>query len=101
MRKVIVNSTPLIALCKVDQLDLLRKLYREISIPEAVFVEVSRKNDIVKQTIEACPWIHREMISNSISKRMYRAKLHDGEDAPTLCSFFHRSLSIFAIHSFS
>ena len=34
MRKVVVNSTPLIALCKIDRLDLLHELYGEITIPE-------------------------------------------------------------------
>ena len=47
MRKVIVNSTPLIALSKVGQLDVLKKLYGEVSIPEAVFREVTEKNDVV------------------------------------------------------
>jgi len=37
MRKVIVNSTPLISLCKIGLLDLLKKQYGEITIPEAVF----------------------------------------------------------------
>ena len=36
MRKVIVNSTPLIVLCGIGHLDILRKLYHEIYIPEAV-----------------------------------------------------------------
>ena len=45
MRKAIVNSTPLISLCRVDLLDLLKAQYGEITIPEAVFNEVTRKND--------------------------------------------------------
>ena len=36
MRKVIVNSTPLIALCKIQALDILRQLYGEVTIPESV-----------------------------------------------------------------
>jgi predicted nucleic acid-binding protein len=36
MRKVIVNTTPIIALADVGQLELLRDLYGEITIPEAV-----------------------------------------------------------------
>ena len=32
MRKVIVNSTPLIALCHVNQLNVLKQLYGEITI---------------------------------------------------------------------
>ena len=40
MRKVIVNTTPLIALANVGQLDILNKLYGNIMIPEAVFGEI-------------------------------------------------------------
>ena len=36
MRKVIVNTTPLIALAGIGQLDLLRRLYSEITIPRAM-----------------------------------------------------------------
>lgn len=43
MRKVIVNSTPLIALAKCDQLDLLKKMYGHIIIPDAVYREVTEK----------------------------------------------------------
>lgn len=80
MRKVIVNSTPLIALCKVNQLELLRELYTEITIPEAVFQEVTAKNDSVKREIlENGAWIHVQSVSDTIDRRMYKAKLHDGE----------------------
>ena len=41
MRKVIVNSTPLISLCKVGMLNLLKKMYGDITIPISVFEEVS------------------------------------------------------------
>lgn len=79
MRKVIVNSTPLIALSKVGQLDVLKKLYGEVSIPEAVFREVTEKNDVVRQRICSCPWIHVEGVRDVSSRKMYKAKLHDGE----------------------
>ena len=36
MRKVVSNTTPLIVLCSVGQLELLRELYDEIIIPRAV-----------------------------------------------------------------
>ena len=41
MHKVVVNTTPLIALSHVGQLSILKKLYGEIIIPEAVYEEVS------------------------------------------------------------
>ena len=47
MRKVIVNSTPLIALCHVNQLNVLKQLYGEIMIPKAVYDEISVKEDSV------------------------------------------------------
>lgn len=37
MRKVIVNSTPLIVLCGIGQLFVLRELYQEIWLPEALY----------------------------------------------------------------
>ena len=45
MLRVIVNSTPLIALCKIGRLELLQKIYGEIMIPQAVFNEVTEKDD--------------------------------------------------------
>ena len=39
---VVSNTTPLIALSLVDQLPLLRELYREVLIPPAVHAEVVR-----------------------------------------------------------
>ena len=79
MRKVIINSTPIIALCKVDQLEILHKLYGEVYIPQAVFREITEKNDIVKQRITSCEWIHVESVKDTDSRKMYKAKLHDGE----------------------
>ena len=38
MRKVVVNSTPLIILCGIGRLDILKILYQEITIPPAVFL---------------------------------------------------------------
>lgn len=43
MRRVIVNSTPLIVLCNVGKLEILRTLYTEVTIPEAVFAEVTKR----------------------------------------------------------
>lgn len=79
MRKIIVNSTPLIGLCKIDRLDILHEMYGSITIPQAVFEEVTKKNDAVRMRITNAEWIHIESIHETSSKQMYRAKLHDGE----------------------
>jgi len=41
MRYVIANSTPLIALAKIDELNLLNDIYSQIVIPKAVYEEVA------------------------------------------------------------
>ena len=73
MRKVIVNSTPLIALCHVNQLNILRQLYGEITIPKAVYDEISVKEESVckKSVDEALGWIHIQEIQNQMAKTMF------------------------------
>ena len=73
MRKVIVNSTPMIILSKLGLLDLLQTMYGEIVIPDAVYREISRKNDAIKHAIEEREWIRVETIENTNSKLMYKA----------------------------
>ena len=81
MRKIIVNSTPLIILCKIGQLEILKKLYGEIFIPQAVYKEITAKSDLIKTQINnaAKEWIKIKAIQNHDDKKMYKAKLHDGE----------------------
>ncbi len=81
MRKVVVNTTPLIALSHVGKLDLLKQLYGEIMIPEAVYKELSVKEDsICKKTVDrSLAWIKVCSISNQMAKAMYKTQLHDGE----------------------
>lgn len=81
MRKVVVNTTPLIALSHVGQLDLLRRLYGEIIIPEAVYRELSVKTESVckKAVDSSLDWIQIGKIKNQLAKSMYKTQLHDGE----------------------
>lgn len=80
MRKIIVNSTPIIILCKTGNLEILKMLFHEITIPQAVYNEVSAKDDGVKAALDsALNWIHVEEIPSQSEKKMYQAKLHDGE----------------------
>ena len=81
MRKVIVNTTPLIALSHVGELTLLQKLYGEIMIPQAVYQELSAKEDSIckKQVDNSLDWIRVENIENQMAKAMYKTQLHEGE----------------------
>ena len=75
MRKVIVNSTPLIILSKIGELEILKNLYEEIIIPRAVFDEVTIKSDAIKNL----SWIKILEVQDKSNRKIYQAKLHDGE----------------------
>ena len=80
MRKIVVNSTPLIALAKAGKLELLKAMYGQVIIPEAVYKEVTEKNDTAARQIKAAlDWIDVQKVDPNSDRRMYRAKLHDGE----------------------
>ena len=80
MRNVIVNSTPLIILCSIGYFDILRSLYQEIVIPDAVYQEVTAKEDSACMQMKAAgSWVQVKQIQDHMEKKMYRAKLHEGE----------------------
>ena len=81
MRKVIVNATPLIALCHVNRLSLLRELYGEIVIPKAVYEEISAKEEsLCKIEVErSLDWIKIQDISSNTEKQLFKSQLHAGE----------------------
>lgn len=81
MRKVIVNSTPLIALAGIGCLDVLQKLYGKITIPRAVYTEINAQPDseCAQQLKLNADWILIDDISNVEAKSYYKTQLHDGE----------------------
>lgn len=81
MHKVIVNSTPIISLCHIGKLDLLKVLYGEVLIPEAVYREINAKPDSVAKAEldKSLDWIRVCKIQNQLAKYLYKSHLHDGE----------------------
>ncbi len=77
MRKVIVNTTPLIALAGIGQLDLLRQLYSEITIPRAVYHEII--SEPARSLVSAAEWVKVEKINGTIQKSAFSSRLHAGE----------------------
>ena len=77
MRKVVVNTTPLISLANVSQLDILKKLYDEIMVPPAVIDEI--KSQPAKSIVSESKWIRVIPLSQEEDKGLFRAKLHSGE----------------------
>ena len=80
MPKIVVNSTPLIILCNIGKLSILKDLYGEILIPEAVYNEVTVKSDTACLALkEDNSWIKIIKIQQNEKLKIYRARLHSGE----------------------
>ncbi len=69
---VILNNTPLVALWSLGQLPLLRDLYQEVIIPEAVYEEFLATERAVRQTaLDVAPWIKILSLSNPRQALVY------------------------------
>lgn len=85
MNKVIVNSSPIIALSMIHQIELLWKLFDEVIVPEGVFNEISvsaGKNNYGKTELEAALKEHKIRMYSVKDKALVSkliGKLHRGE----------------------
>lgn len=51
---VVSDTTPLISLLKIERLDLLKKLFENVLIPQAVYEEHELTSDEVKMVFRVC-----------------------------------------------
>lgn len=81
MHKVIINSTPLISLSAINKMDILKDLYDEIIIPNAVYEEVciEGKSKVASDIISKYDFIKVEQIKNQEAKMFFQTSLHKGE----------------------
>lgn len=80
-KKVVVNSTPIIALAGINRLSLLKELYCEVFIPRAVYEEIFVKEGS-KAKIDldlSLDWINILDVSNVEAKKFLNVNLHVGE----------------------
>lgn len=79
MLKVVSNTTPIISLLKLNQLDLLKQLYKQIYIPTAVFneIEAGKVKEFYKD-LSTINWINIIEIKDKISVK-YFLDLDSGE----------------------
>ncbi len=69
---VIANNTPLVALWVLGRLGLLRELYDEVLIPQAVYEEFLATERALRQTaLENTPWIKSVPLANPQRARVY------------------------------
>ena len=83
MSVIIANSSPIIGLSKISRLSLLKDLWSEIIIPEAVYREVvikGKNKPGVKTIKDSCEsWIKTVPVKNKAEVRALRAILDEGE----------------------
>lgn len=81
MGLVIANSTPLIALAKINRLDFLKEVYSQIVIPKAVYEEVAISGKGKKGSVEItkAKWIKVEEVREEKFKKFLQLELGKGE----------------------
>ena len=78
MRKVVVNTTPIIALANIGYLNLLHELYDEIIIPSAVNNEII--SEPARSLVDSCNWLKINNVTDDAWNRMvFSTRLHAGE----------------------
>lgn len=80
---IISDTTPIISLIKINRLDLLEKLFKEVFISEAVFKELTT-NETFKQEseiVKASSFLKIESVKNRQALKILQATsgLDDGE----------------------
>ena len=76
--KVVVNTTPIIALASIGQLELLQRLFGTIMIAEAVYQEIRAKQSYGYDQIES-EWIEVQAIQGQLYKQLLLSQLDSGE----------------------
>ena len=81
MQKIVSNSTPLIHLAKIGQLELLHDFFGNILIPQAVFdecvIEGYEHEDAI--LIAQAKWLFIEYVTNHNLVKLLNADLDKGE----------------------
>jgi len=78
---VIVNSTPLISLAVINQLDLLSKIFDDIIVPSAVYNEVvvNGKGKAGYNNLSTIDWFNVVEVENTGLKQSIMIELDEGE----------------------
>lgn len=84
MSKAVANASPLIALAKIDRFLLLRHLFGEIVVPDAVWTEIAVRGvgkpaaDLVLSAYQQ-GWLQRRKVNDMLAVAVLRATLGPGE----------------------
>jgi hypothetical protein len=72
MPKVVSNTTPIISLLKISKIEILKDLYSEVIIPQAVFDEIEEgKNKAYYEDLSKIEWIRIQEIADRNSVKFF------------------------------
>lgn len=72
MLKVVSNTTPIISLLKLNRLEILKNLYNEVIIPNAVYLEIENgKHKEYYQDLSKLSWIRIQKIQDKLSLKYF------------------------------
>lgn len=83
---VVSNTSPIINLAKINQLDLIRQIYHEINIPDAVYLEIANYQLPGSYEVKNSDWIIRQSISNTKLLESLDNQLDKGESEAIVLS---------------
>lgn len=101
MLKVASNSSSLIHLAKIEQLDLLRQIFGGVMIPEAVYKEcvIEGKNREDAKKIEKAKWIKVTEIKDKNLEKALTVILDEGE-AETIVLALEESVDLILLDDY-
>ena len=78
---VVVNSSPLIYLSAIEKVGILKKLFHEIIVPEAVKREIMSggKDNFAFKELHSEKWIKTRQVKNKLAKNYLLTDIDDGE----------------------
>jgi len=81
MPRVVSNSSPIIHLAKIGQMDLLRRQFRTITVPEAVYRECTTEGKGREEVklIKKAEWIKISKVKDKRLLRLLQSSLDEGE----------------------
>lgn len=96
MKPIVADSDPLIAFARIEELELLKKLYKRILIPAAVAEEIApkglRKKGVI--ALHAHPWISVQGLQDPQILNLVSARLGAGEQA-AIALAYEQDLELF------
>lgn len=76
---VVSNSSPIIALASIEHINILNKLYDSVTIPNAVFQEITKENLPGCKEVNSLDWFKKATVKDNLKVSSLEMELDRGE----------------------